>query len=159
MDQEKPENLKENSDSSHSRTSSPIDDITLDPNFKCRVTDVEPRSISTRQRRISEDTDIDSTSLFNPIYKTQTIVLQPVDTAVVSQDQISKSDPTTPIKLKPSPAKVPKMEEEFKAAFLDMANSFKEIGQTAKQITHNSWEKYPFMGSHQAQTKTKVSFL
>ena len=76
MDQEKPENLKENSDSSHSRTSSPIDDITLDPNFKCRVTDVEPRSISTRQRRISEDTDIDSTSLFNPIYKTQTIVLQ-----------------------------------------------------------------------------------
>ena len=85
MDKEKPQNLKEDSDSSLSRTPSPVDDITSDPNFKCRVTDVEPRSVSTRQRRISEDTDIDSTNLFTPIYKTQTIVLQPVNTTTVSQ--------------------------------------------------------------------------
>ena len=67
----------EDSNLSHctcSRNPSPVDDTTLDPDFTYRITDIEPRSVRTRQSERSEDSNGASNKLFSPIYKTQTII-------------------------------------------------------------------------------------
>ena len=87
----------------------------------------------------------------------------------------SKVTPTTPIVATPVPPPLPphlpkapvvpaipvvppppvEMAEELKAAFLDMANSFKEIGQTAKQNNTNFLGDIPFYGIPPSQDKKK----
>ena len=51
------------------------------------------------------------------------------------------------------------MDDDFKEAFFDMTESFKAIGQTAKQNNTQFWQRYHIMVSLHLLTKIRVSFL
>ena len=56
------ENTGDSSEDSRSRTPSPVDNLTSDPNFKCVITDVDYTTRITRKRSQSEGLGIDSSS-------------------------------------------------------------------------------------------------
>ena len=172
--EENSQKLNPDSDSSSSGSISPAEDFSVDPNYKCNVRVVEPRTVNTRLRTVSEHSKSEGTSQKRPpVYKYKTIQklhLHSVGTTSevtedVSRNLLSSSAPSTPMsttpvgtdgvstpvdtlglatalasgsktsdKSKPKPKpKVPIMDEDFQEAFLEMTESFKAIGQTAKQ--------------------------
>ena len=131
----------EDSSEYSSKTPSPVDNETTDPNFECDVTDAEyPTARITRSKRSKSvgDSPIPRTALVipspEPITRTYNLFLTDADdeaeqstsTAVASQTQLPHLKPCR------STSKTTKMDPQLKAAFKDMADSFKQVGLSAR---------------------------
>ena len=76
------------SESSSSGSISPAEDFSADPNYKCNIRVVDPRTVNTRQRKVSEQNKSEGTRQKRPpVYKSKTIqnlYLHPGDTAMAT---------------------------------------------------------------------------
>ena len=142
-----------------SKTSSPVDDLTTDPNFECDVTDVEyPTARITRSKRSKSvgDSPIPSPE---PITRTYNLFLTDPDDETEQSTSTSVAIQTQLPHLKPCSyrvtSKTTKIDPEIKAAFKDMTDSFKQIGLSARQNSTNFLGDIPYYGASKDSDKSK----
>ena len=126
-----------NSSSDSSEIPSPIDNDLVDPNFVCTTTQADsPTPIRTRRTRRNSTGTIQTHSPEPP--RTYNIFLTDAENRATQANSTAGATGTnttaTSNKSKAKAAKkITKMDAEMKAAFKKMADSFKEVGQQAKQ--------------------------
>ena len=162
-DKENSEKYNSDSDSSDSGSASPVDDLSKDPNYKSRVKSVEPRTVSTRRHIVLDNNKSDLKYKSKAI---QNLHLHSEDSAISktpteftpSSYPIDSAHLTSAISGAVGGSKPQKgnmSDDDFKEAFLDMAQSFKAIGQTAKQNNTQFLADIPYFGVPPSTYKNK----
>ena len=167
-DKENKENSNSDTENSESSSFSPVDDLVKDTSYISRVKSVEPRTVSTRRHIVLDNNKSDlkfKSKAFQNLYlQTEDSTMStppefdgkysfPIDSAHLTSAISGASGGSKPQKDNMSDGKM--SDEDFKEAFYDMAQSFKAIGQTAKQNNTQFLADIPYFGVPPSTYKNK----